>query len=234
MKFTFVTLFPNLIEGYFQDSILKRALQKSLFSVECLNPREFSRSKHNKVDTPAVGGGAGMIMSPQPLFDLLTALKDRSSEAHIIFATPSGKPFRQSDAKRWTKKTHLVFVSGRYEGIDERVLESFADEQICIGDYVLTGGELPSLVMCDAVARNIDGVLGNSSSLVEESFENHLVEPPIFAKPYDFNNSLAPSEFLKGNHSKIALLKSTLSRYKTSFYRPQEFIMYTKRKLYEK
>ncbi len=233
MKFTYVTLFSNLIEGYFQDSILKRAIEKGCFTVDYLNPRDFTESKHGKVDDTAVGGGAGMVMTPQPLYDALTHLKAQG-DVHIIFTTPVGKPFVQNDAKRLAKKQHVAFVSGRYEGIDERVIEKFADEVFSIGDYVLTGGELPSLVMSDAIVRNIDGVLGNVESLEVESFETPLLEAPSFGKPPLYDGSAAPSEYLKGNHSKIAALKFALSEYKTKFFRPEQLIKHRKRTSYEK
>ncbi|MEA3521455.1 MAG: tRNA (guanosine(37)-N1)-methyltransferase TrmD [Campylobacterota bacterium] len=230
MRFTYITLFPQLIEGYFQDSILKRAIDKELFSYDFCNPREFSTSRHNKVDDTAAGGGAGMLMNPQPLFDALDTFED----AHIIFVTPVGKPFVQNDAKRLAKKKHIVFVSGRYEGIDERVIERYGDELFSIGDYVLTGGELPSLVMSDAIARNIEGILGNSNSLDMESFETRLLEAPSFTKPAKFKNLSTPSEFLKGNHSKIAALKNALSVAKTKYFRPGQLIQHMKRTTYEK
>ena len=222
MKFTFVTLFSNLIEGYFQDSILKRAIEKNLLEINYINPRDFSTNKHHKVDDTAVGGGAGMVMNPQPLFDTLDTIKAEDEDAHIIFMTPVAKPFRQNDAKRLAKKSHIVFVSGRYEGIDERVIEQYADEVFSIGDYILTGGELASLVVCDAVSRNIEGVLGNSASLDVESFETSLLEAPSFSKPQNFRNFRVPSEYLKGNHSKIRELKLALSECKTKFFRPDE------------
>ena len=158
MKFTFVTLFSSLVEGYFQDSILSRAIDKELLSIDYRNPRDYSSNKHSKVDDTAVGGGAGMVMNPQPLYDCLDALKKEDEEVHIIFLTPVAKPFVQNDAKRLARKSHIAFVSGRYEGIDERVVEKYADEVFSIGDYILTGGELASLVICDTVSRNIDGV----------------------------------------------------------------------------
>jgi tRNA (guanine37-N1)-methyltransferase len=234
MTFTYITLFSNLIEGYFQDSILKRAQEKGLFKVDYLNPRDFTTNKHGKVDDTAVGGGAGMVMTPQPLFDTLKRLRENDPDVHIVFATPVGKPFVQNDAKRLAKKSHVAFVSGRYEGIDERVIETFADEVFSIGDYILTGGELPSLVMTDAIARNIEGVLGNTQSLEVESFETHLLEAPSFGKPPLFENMDVPSEFLKGNHSKITALKFDLSECKTKFFRPEQLKKHRKRTLYEK
>ncbi|MEA3373037.1 MAG: tRNA (guanosine(37)-N1)-methyltransferase TrmD [Campylobacterota bacterium] len=233
MKLTYVTLFQNLIEGYFQDSILKRAQDKDIFHIGYLNPRDFSASKHKKVDDTAVGGGAGMVMTPQPLFDALNHLK-AEGDVHIIFTTPVAKPFTQNDAKRLAKKEHIAFVSGRYEGIDERVIETFADEVFSIGDYVLTGGELPSLVMSDAILRNVDGVLGNSESLETESFETPLLEAPSFGKPPIYEEKAAPSEYLKGNHSKITALKFALSTCKTKFFRPEQLLQHNKRTSYEK
>lgn len=231
MRFTYVTLFSNLIEGYFQDSILKRGIEAGRFEVAFLNPRDYSASRHHKVDDTAVGGGAGMVMTPQPLFDALNTLGE---EAHIIVAAPVGKPFTQNDAKRLAKKEHVVFVSGRYEGIDERVIETFADEVFSIGDYVLTGGELPSLVMTDAIVRNIEGVLGNSESLEYESFETPLLEAPSFGKPPLYDDLVVPSEYLKGNHSKIQELKSALSECKTKYFRPEQLLKHKIRISYEK
>lgn len=234
MKFTFVTLFKNIVEGYFNDSILKRAIQKEILEVEYLNPRDFSSSRHSKVDDSAVGGGAGMVMNPQPLFDALDELRNMSRNVHIIFLTPVAKPFRQNDAKRLAKKPHIAFVSGRYEGIDERVLEKYADEIFSIGDYILTGGELPSLVICDAISRNVDGVLGNSDSLEIESFETELLEAPSFSKPEVYKNISVTSEYLKGNHSNIRSLKLALSVCKTKFFRPEQLLKHRTRKSYEK
>ena len=231
MRFTYVTIFANLIEGYFQDSILKRGIESGKFSVDYLNPRDFSTSKHHKVDDTAAGGGAGMLMTPQPLFD---ALKTLPEDAHIIFVAPVGKQFTQNDAKRLATKPHVVFVSGRYEGIDERVVERFGDEVFSIGDYVLTGGELPSLVMTDAIVRNIEGVLGNSESLEYESFESPLLEAPSFGKPPLYENIGVPSEYLKGNHSKIRALKSSLSECKTKYFRPEQLLKHKIRTSYEK
>lgn len=232
MKFSFITLFPELISGYFNDSILSRAIDKGLLEIAYINPRDKSADKWNKVDDTAVGGGAGMVMTPQPLFDTLNEL--RKEEVHIIFATPVGKPFNQNDAKRLAKKKHIAFVSGRYEGIDERVIEEFADEVFSIGDYILTGGELPSLVMADAISRNVQGVLGNQDSLDEESFEGFLLEAPAFARPSNYEDRVAPSEYNKGNRAKISALKILLSECKTKYFRPDQLKKHQRRKNYEK
>jgi len=220
MRFSFVTLFPNLIKGYFSESILKRAIEDEKISIDFYNPRDFTTDKHNRVDAPMVGGGAGMLMTPQPLMDTLKKLRDISPAAHIIFLSPVAKPFRQNDAKRLAKKEHIVFVSGRYEGIDERVIEAHADELFSIGDFILTGGELASMVVCDAISRNVEAVLGNSDSLSIESFESSLLEAPSFTKPKNYENNEVVSEFLKGNHSKITDLKRGLALCKTKYFRP--------------
>jgi len=220
LRFTFLTLFPQLIEGYFHGSILGRAIEEERLSIDFCNPRDFTTDKHNRVDAPMIGGGAGMLMTPQPLDDAIRSIKADSPQAHIVFMTPVGKPFKQNDAKRLATKSHLVLVSGRYEGIDERIIEMHADELFSIGDYILTGGELASMVVCDAVSRNIDGVLGNSDSLSVESFESPLLEAPSFAKPNNYEGNEVISEFLKGNHSKITDLKRGLALCKTKYFRP--------------
>ncbi|HEY9189561.1 MAG TPA: tRNA (guanosine(37)-N1)-methyltransferase TrmD [Sulfurovum sp.] len=220
MRFSFVTLFPDLIKGYFSESILKRAIEEGKISIDFYNPRDFTTDKHNRVDAPMIGGGAGMLMTPQPLMDTLRKVRETSPEAHVVFVSPVAKPFTQNDARRLAKKSHVVLVSGRYEGIDERVIEAEADELFSIGDFILTGGELASMVVCDAVSRNVEGVLGNSDSLSVESFESSLLEAPSFTKPINYENNLVVSEFLKGNHSKITDLKRGLALCKTKYFRP--------------
>jgi tRNA (guanine37-N1)-methyltransferase len=220
MKFSFVTLFPNIIQGYFSDSILKRAIEDQLIAIAYYNPRDYTTNKHRKVDQPMIGGGAGMLMTPQPLFDTIDAIKALSPDAYVVVATPVGKPFRQNDAKRLAQKSHIVFVSGRYEGMDERFIEQRADELFSIGDFILTGGELASMVMSDAIARNVKGVLGNSESLSVESFESSSLEAPSFSKPKIYNEIGVPSELLKGNHGKISDLKNAMAKCKTQYFRP--------------
>ena len=222
MKFTFVTLFPNLIEPYLKDSILNRAVESKFISYEFYNPRDFTKNKHKKVDDQMVGGGAGMLLFCQPLFDCLDEIRRKNEDAYIIFPLAAAKPFKQNDAKRLADKKNIVFISGRYEGIDERVIEKYANEVFSIGEYILTGGELPSLVMADAISRNINGVLGNSYSLEVESYENNLLEAPSFTKPEKFQNLSVVKEYLKGNHSRISDLKFQMSICKTKYYRPNK------------
>ena len=223
MQINFITLFPNLIAPYFQDSILKRAIENNLLKINFINPRDFTTDKHNRVDLPLIGGGAGMLMINQPIVD---SLKSINSESHTIAVTPVGKVFNQKDAIRLAQKQEITILSGRYEGFDERIIENHVDEVFSIGDFILTGGELASLVICDAVVRNIEGVLGNSKSLENESFENNLLEAPNFAKPIEFENSQVTSEYLSGNHKKIEELKLKLSQDKTKFHRPDLYQKY--------
>ena len=220
MKFTFVTLFPQIVEGYFSDSILKRAIDDGKINIDFKNPRDYTTDKHNRVDAAMIGGGAGMLMSPQPLMDTLKDIKSKSPNAHIVFMTPVAKRFTQNDAKRLANKEYIVLISGRYEGIDERVIELEVDEVFSIGDFILTGGELASMVVCDAISRNVSGVLGNNASLEVESFEDSLLEAPSFTKPNIYENKAIISEYLKGNHSKITDLKRGLALCKTKYFRP--------------
>ena len=214
MKLIFVTLFPELITPYFKESIMKNALNKQLFEIEFINFRDYSKNKHKKVDTPLVGGGAGMILDNVALRECLLDLQNKNKKAKTIFLTPVAKTFNQKDAIRLSNEECLILVSGRYEGFDERVKEEFANEVLSIGDFILTGGELASLVIADAVIRNIKGVLGNSLSLQGESFENNLLEAPNFSK-----NGDVPSILKSGNHKKIEEWKLKTSIFKTKFHK---------------
>jgi tRNA (guanine37-N1)-methyltransferase len=221
MKTVFVTLFPNLIKPYFEDSILKRALSKNLFEIEFVNFREYAENKHFHVDTPPAGGGAGMVIDNTALRSALNSLKEKYLNSRTIFLTPVGKVYNQKDAVRFAKEKVLILVSGRYEGFDERLIEDFADEVISIGDFILTGGELGSLIIADSVLRNVNGVLGNNESLKEESFNNNLLEAPQFSKAGQI-----PSILKSGNHKKIKEWKQKTSFLKTKFHRPDLFFNY--------
>lgn len=223
MKFTFLSLFPHLIDGYFNDSILKRAIDNKIINVEFVNFRDFSNNRYKKVDDFQASGGAGLVIYADVLERALEEVA--SSNSHIIYLTPVAKRFNQNDARRLAYSyKHIVFICGRYEGIDERVVEACVDEVFSIGDYILTGGEIASLVLCDCITRNIPQVLGNSESLLGESFENNLLESPLFTKINDnskkVSNLRIPLEYLKGNHSKIKTFKNELSLRKTKYFRP--------------
>lgn len=229
MRFSFVTLFPHLIESYFSDSILHRALEQKLIQVEFVNPRTFSPRRFAKTDDYQVGGGAGLVLEPLALSSALDSIKKQNPKTHIIFLTPCAKSFTQNDAKRLSKESHITLVCGRYEGFDERLIESYANEVFSIGDFILTGGEIAALCLCDSISRQVEGVLGNSDSLQGESYEEFLLEAPNFVKPYNFKNLMIPSEYSKGNHAKISDLKLKASEAKTRFHRLDLYIRYKQR-----
>ncbi|WP_096019952.1 tRNA (guanosine(37)-N1)-methyltransferase TrmD [Campylobacter lanienae] len=230
MKFNFITLFPNLVSPYFNDSILGRATQKGIIEINYINPRNYTKQKHKKVDDYMISGGAGLLMSAQPLCDAIDELGD----THIIYLTPVGKKFNQNDAKRLANLSNITFICGRYEGIDERVIESKVNEVFSIGDFVLTGGELAAMSLCDAISRNIPGVLGNINSLDIESFESGILEAPSFTKPNIFDGLSVPSAFLKGNHSIIIALKNHMALCKTRFFRPDLYQLLNRQNFKEK
>lgn len=230
MTFSFITLFPTLIESYFQESILKIAREKGLITIDTIQLRDFARDSYKSVDAPQIGGGAGQVLLPCVLEGAIqhTIAKPsqppESKKAHIIFLTPCAKQFTQHDAMRLAQKEHIVFVCGRYEGFDERAIEAYADEVFSVGDFIVTGGELAALCLCDSIARQIPEVLGNSESLQGESFEGFLLEAPVFARTNDGVKDFAPiSEYSKGNHNKIAVLKNHLALCKTRYFRPDLF-----------
>ncbi|WP_104686273.1 tRNA (guanosine(37)-N1)-methyltransferase TrmD [Helicobacter felis] len=228
MRFSFLTLFPHLVNFYFEDSILKRALDKGVFSVDIHNMRDFSPHKFQRADFALVGGGAGQILDPYMVENALNAV--RSKTTRVIFLSPSGKRFCQQDARRLVHEQHLVLVCGRYDGFDERLIETHADEVLSVGDFVLTGGELASLCLCDSVARQLEGTLGNATSLEQESFEDHLLEAPNFARTPSLKTPSCAhipsiSEYSKGDHGKIKDLMRDLSMDKTQFHAPSFYAL---------
>lgn len=220
MKFTFVSTFPSLIKPYFMDSILHRACEQKLIEISFLNPRDFTQDHLRKTDDYMIGGGAGLLMKPLPIADAIKYLQNLNQDMHFIYLTPVGKKFNSTDAKRLAKHKNICFICGRYEGVDERIIEKYCNELFCIGDFVMTGGELGALCMCDAISRHVAGVLGNQESLEIESFENNILEAPSFTKPDIFEKIPAISDFLKGNHANIRFLKNQMAIAKTQFFRP--------------
>lgn len=211
MRFDILTIFPGMIESYAKESILGRAQKAGLIEVKAHDIRAYADNKHNKVDDTPYGGGAGMVMSVQPINKALKAVKKRFG-SRVILMSASGKRFTQEDARRLASYKQVIFICGRYEGIDARVEEHLADESLSIGDFVLTGGELPALTMIDATARMVPGVLGNAESLTEESHTDGLLEYPQYTKPesYSFRKGLkrliakVPEVLLSGNHKAIS------------------------------
>lgn len=219
MKISILTLFPEVMTPYLETSILKRAKLKGAVEIEVKQIRDFTKDKYGRVDTPPIGGGAGLIEKIQPIVDAVRSVK--TSDSHVIFFSPRGKTFTQQMAKDLAKKDHLILISGHYEGVDER-LKNYIDEEISIGDYVLTGGELPCLVVTDAVTRLLPGVI-NEESLKEESFNEPLLEYPQYTEPYDFEGHTVPDILYCGNHEAIAKYRRREALKITKEYRPDLF-----------
>ncbi len=221
MKCDVLTLFPDIINAYLKESILKRAQEKKLIEVKIYNIRDFASDKHKIVDDYPYGGGPGMVLKPEPLFNVIDFLKKDNEPRKIILLSPQGRPFDQRLAGGFSEeKRRLVFICGRYEGIDERVM-SLIDEEISIGDYVMTGGELAALVIIDASARLIKGALGDEKSIEEESFSWGLLDYPHYTRPREFCGLSVPDILVSGNHKEIWLWRRREAIRKTFKVRPE-------------
>lgn len=199
MKFDVLTLFPEMFENL-KQSIIGRAIEKELIELNLVNIRDFSKDKHKKVDDTPYGGGAGMIIRPDVVYDSYLSVKTNDSK--VIFMTPQGKKLNQKKVEDLSKEKHLIILCGHYEGIDQRVIDKIVDEEISIGDYVLTGGEIPAMVLIDSVSRYVEGVL-KSDSVKEESFSNNLLEYPQYTRPEIFEGEKIPEILLSGHHENI-------------------------------
>jgi tRNA (guanine37-N1)-methyltransferase len=221
MKIDILTLFPDMFTGVFQESILKKASERGLVSFRVTNFRDFADNKHRKVDDYPYGGGAGMVLMPQPLFDAVDHVKAQTaSDARVILMTPQGERFTQKKAEELAKEEHLIFICGHYEGYDERIREHLATDEISIGDFVLTGGELAAMVIVDSVVRLLPGVLGNEASPVTDSFSTGLLEHPQYTRPADFRGMKVPDVLLSGNHARIETWRKKESLRRTLERRP--------------
>ncbi len=219
LKIDIVTIFPNMFEPFLNESIIKRAQDKKKVSIKVHDLRDFTKDKHRKVDDRPFGGGPGMVITPQPIFDAVKKIKGKK-KAKVILTSPSGRPLTQSLAKKLSKEKNLIILCGHYEGIDERVRQKIVDETISIGDYVLTGGELPAMVISDCVIRLVPGVLGKEESLLNESFENQLLEYPQYTRPADYKGMKVPPVLLSGNHKNIEAWRSQEAIKRTKKLRP--------------
>jgi tRNA (guanine37-N1)-methyltransferase len=216
MHIDILTLFPEMIEGVFNTSILKKAQDKNSFSYELINFRDYTTNKHHKVDDYPYGGGAGMVLAPQPIFDAMEVItKDKKSKPRVILMCPQGERYTQKKAEELAKEDHLVIICGHYEGYDERIREHLVTDEISIGDYVLTGGELGAMVVVDSIVRLLPDVLGNSESAPLDSFSSGLLEHPHYTRPADFRGMKVPEVLLSGDHAKIEAWRHTESLKRT-------------------
>lgn len=217
MKFDILTLFPEMFEGL-SKSIIGRAIEKGIISLNIIDIRNFSKDKHKKVDDTPYGGGAGMIIRPDVVYDAYKSITD--NDAKVIYMSPQGKKLDQEKVENLSKEKHIILLCGHYEGIDQRVLDEIVDEEISIGDYVLTGGEIPAMVLVDSVSRYVEGVL-TKESISEESFSNGLLEYPQYTRPEIFNDTKVPEILLTGHHENIRKWRRKESIKNTYFKRPK-------------
>jgi len=220
MRLEVLTLFPDMFSSPLQGSILGKAIERGFIQIQTVNIRDFTLDKHQVVDDAPYGGGQGMVMKVEPIARAIESVKSQSPSARIIYLTPQGKPLSQDLARRLSTQPHLILLCGRYEGVDERVKELYVDEEISIGDYVLTGGELAAMVLIDAVSRFIPGVLGCDRSAEEDSFFNSLLEYPQYTRPFNFRGNCVPEVLVSGNHSAISLWRRKEALRRTSLRRP--------------
>jgi len=206
MRIDILTPFPKIFEGFFGESILKKAQEKGIVTIEIWDLRDFTEDKHKTVDDYPYGGGPGMILKPEPIFRAMDALKKKvkgRNKSRLFFMTPQGECFTQMKARELSQEKYLTFICGHYRGVDERVVEAFHPEEISVGDYVLTGGELAAAVMVDAIIRLIPGVLGDSDSAEGDSFSSKFLDHPHYTRPEEFRGMRVPEILLSGHHAKI-------------------------------
>lgn len=221
MNFYILTLFPDMVSEGLNTSIIGRAADKGLLQIECINIRDYTKDKHGKVDDYPYGGGAGMLMQAQPVYDAWKSVAERlGKNPRTVYLTPQGSTFCQSRAKELAQEEDLVLLCGHYEGIDERVLEEIVTDYVSIGDYVLTGGELPAMVLVDAVSRMVPGVLSNGASGSLESFEDHLLEYPQYSRPEEWMGKKVPAILLSGDHAKVDAWRREQAVLRTAKRRP--------------
>lgn len=221
MNFYILTLFPDMVEQGLHTSIIGRAVQKGLLTINCINIRDYTLDKHKKVDDYPYGGGAGMVMQAQPVYDAWRAVTARIGyRPRTVYLTPQGSIFSQPQAKELALEKDLILLCGHYEGIDERVLEEIVTDYVSIGDYVLTGGELPAMVMVDAISRMVPGVLTNDASGSTESLEGNLLEYPQYSRPEEWNGKKVPPILLSGDHAKVDAWRREQSILRTAERRP--------------
>ncbi|GBF71970.1 tRNA (guanine(37)-N(1))-methyltransferase [Paenibacillus sp. 598K] len=222
MRIDVLTLFPEMLEGVFGASILGKARDKGLVQLNAVNFRDYANNKHNTVDDYPYGGGGGMVLKAEPIFSAVEDLpQEEGVRPRVILMCPQGEPFRQAKAEELSQERHLVFICGHYEGYDERIREHLVTDELSIGDYVLTGGELPAMVVIDSVVRLLPGVLGNESSAVTDSFSTGLLEYPHYTRPVEFRGWEVPEVLMSGHHARIESWRREQSLLRTLARRPE-------------
>lgn len=222
MKIDILTLFPEMCETVLNESIIGRARKKGIVDINCHNIRDFAGNKHNRVDDAPYGGGKGMVMQAEPIYNCFKSIYNEENETkpHLIYMSPKGKTFKQEDAIRLSKLDRIVLLCGHYEGVDQRVIDEIVDEEISVGDYVLTGGELPAMVVTDAVCRMIDGVLSEEVCFTEESHYNGLLEYPQYTRPEIWHGVAVPEVLMSGHHVNINKWREQMALETTKKMRP--------------
>ena len=220
MRIEIISLFPQMFQGPFSESLIKRAVENGLVQINIYNLREYTHDRHHTADDSPYGGGPGMVLKPEPIFEAVEAIRGEA-KAEVVLLSPQGEVFSYPMAQDFTTKERLIFICGHYEGVDERVREHLVDREISIGDYVLTGGELAAMVVVDAVVRLLPGVLGSAESLVEESISWGLLEYPQYTRPPNFRGWQAPEVLLSGNHQEIARWRREQAIRRTFQRRPE-------------
>ena len=218
MQIDIITLFPGMFTGYLAESIIKRAQEKGAVSIGVINLRDYTHDRHRTADDRPYGGGAGMVLKAEPLFEAVEAI--RTTESSVILLSPRGELFGQAKAEKLSLRSHLIFICGHYEGVDERVSAALVDEEISIGDYILTGGELPAMVVADSVIRLIPGVLGDPGSSVDESFSKGRLEYPHYTRPAEYRGMAVPEVLRSGDHGEVARWREEQSFLTTCRRRP--------------
>ncbi len=218
LRFDVLSLFPKTIEGFTEESILGKAIDRGLLEINSLDLRRWAKGKHREADDRPFGGGAGMVLKPEPLFDAIEEISNESST--VVYMAPDGEPLSTPLARELSKSQHLLLISGHYEGIDQRVRDNVVDREISIGDYVLTNGALPATVLIDAVARQVPGIVGDEESLTNESFENDLLSHPQYTRPAEYRGMKVPEVLLSGNHQEISKWRQEKRMERTAAMRP--------------
>ena len=223
MIFDIMTLFPELVDGVLSESVIGRAQKSGAVEIKCHNIRDFSKDKHRRVDDTPYGGGKGMLMMAPPIYDCyehITSIRNKPLTRRVVYMSPRGSVFNQKKAEELSKYDNLIIICGHYEGIDQRIIDEIVDEEISIGDFVLTGGEIPACIVVDAVARLVDGVLSDPECYEKESISSGMLEYPQYTRPYEFHGVCVPDVLISGNHAKIDAWREEMAIKTTRERRP--------------